>query len=251
MGIFDLPAPLLAMIDHALVAAGLPGWARLIVWSALSSAAAMSLYRVLSAQQRLADLKARTAAVRREMRAYDGDFAGLWPLLVRSIDLSARQVGRSLVPSVVGSVPVLLVVAWLGGAYAFALPEPGERVEVRITPANVATRWQPARPAADVAGSVAWPRADRGLVDAEGVHLLSLPLEHPVPVVHKRAWWNGLFGNPAGYLPETTAVELVEIGLPRERYLDIGPAPLGRWETIYFAALISLSLALKVAFRIQ
>lgn len=124
-------------------------------------------------------------------------------------------------------------------------------LEVRVTPASVVTRWEPDRATTGAAGRVAWPRSTLDLVDAEGTRLLALPLEHPVPVVHKRAWWNGLFGNPAGYLPEASRVERVEIGLPRERYLESGPAWLGRWETIYFGAVIVLSLAIKVAFRIQ
>lgn len=250
MGLLDLPAPALAWIDETLAAAGLPPLARLLVWAALASVPAMACYRLLSPQQRIAALKARIVATRRDILACDGEFSDLRPLLGRSIRLSLHQLGLVLAPSVVASLPVLVIAAWLGSAYGFELPEAGERVNVRVMPPTVATQWRSDGTAAP-AGPLVWPLAPLHLVDTEGNRLLSLPLDHAVPVVHQRAWWNALFGNPLGYLPEATAVRRVEIELPRRRYLNFGPAWLDRWETVWLAAVLLLSLIAKVALRIH
>lgn len=239
------------MIDQVLGGALSPAL-RLIVWATLSSVLAMGAYRLLSSQAKLTELKRRIALIRAEVQAYDGDFAGVQQLLKRWIGLSLRQVGITLGPSVVASLPLLFVIAWLSNAYSYDLPAPGDLVAVTVTPAGSETRWQGAgRPAAETNGQVAWPDGRLELVDVRGTRLLALPPAGAVPVIHKRGWWNRLFGNPLGYLPDTTSVESVRIGLPRRRYFELGPAWLGYWETIYFALLIALSLGIKTVFRIQ
>ncbi len=252
MGIFDLLSPVLVAIDDAMALA-LPPFARLVAWAAISSAAAMGTYWLCSAQARLDALKGRIAALRREILAYDGELAGLRPLLRQSIALSFRQVAMTFWPSAVASLPMLFLIAWLGNVYSFELPEPGQLIDVVVRPATAGAYWdEPARAAAlPTAGPVEWPRAGLDLYDATGIRLLSLPPVDPIPVVHKWQWWNVLFGNPLGYLPDAGAVERVEFDLPRVRFLDFGPDWLDRWETIYFALLVMGSLTIKFAFRIR
>ncbi len=252
MGIFDLLGPVLVAIDDAMALALAPV-ARLVVWAAISSAAAMGTYWLCSAQARLVDLKRRIVAVRREILAYDGEMAGLRPLLRQSIGLSFRQLAMTFWPTAVASVPILFLITWLGNAYSFDLPEPGQLIDVVVQPAAAGAYWEePARrAAAPSAGPVEWPRAGLDLYDATGIRLLSLPPVDAIPVVHKWQWWNVLFGNPLGYLPDASAVERVEFALPRLRFLQFGPDWLDRWETIYFALLVMGSLTIKFAFRIR
>jgi hypothetical protein len=72
-----------------------------------------------------------------------------------------------------------------------------------------------------------------------------------VPVVHKRAWWNLLLANPAGYVPDEALVSRVELALPGRRYLAIGPDWLRGWEAAFLVPLVIASLLLKLVFRIH
>ncbi len=254
MGLFDLPSPVLAWADGA-AGAVLPPVARLVLWALLGSAVSMALYRLLSSQGKMARLKAEIAGTRGEIAAYDGDLDGMRPLLMRSIGLSLRQVALAVGPAVLASLPLLVLLVWLENAYGFALPQPGETIEVRLSPAAADARWQGSGSEGGPGGAdhVVWP--DDGsamvLVDGLGHTLLSLPPPAAVPVIHKRLWWNALIGNPLGYLPEESPVDEIEIELPRQRHLDAGPSWLGRWETVFFTVLVLASVAIKVVFHIH
>jgi hypothetical protein len=72
-----------------------------------------------------------------------------------------------------------------------------------------------------------------------------------VPTIHKRQWWNALVGNPVGYLPDSSRLEWIELGLPQREYLTVGPAWLRAWYVVFFSVLLAASLAIKVAARIE
>jgi hypothetical protein len=76
-------------------------------------------------------------------------------------------------------------------------------------------------------------------------------LSAPVPTIHKRQWWNALVGNPIGYLPDTSRLESIELALPQKEYLTVGPAWLRAWYVVFLGALLVVSLAIKVAARIE
>ncbi|MFW6202036.1 MAG: hypothetical protein ACOC8B_05630, partial [Gemmatimonadota bacterium] len=77
------------------------------------------------------------------------------------------------------------------------------------------------------------------------LRLTAIPLAAPVEVVHKRRWWNLLFGNPAGYLPDGQPVEAVTVDLPARDLVGIGPDWLRGWEPAFFVALLVVSISLK------
>jgi hypothetical protein len=72
-----------------------------------------------------------------------------------------------------------------------------------------------------------------------------------VPTIHKRQWWNALVGNPIGYLPDSSRLEWIELGLPQKQYLTVGPAWLRAWYVVFLGVLLAASLAIKVAARIE
>jgi hypothetical protein len=254
MGIFDLPAPIFSAVD-GLVAPVLPEGLRLALWAALGAAASMGLYRLIAPQAALARLKAEAAAARAALAAYDGEFAGLGPLIARSLGLSARHLALGLGPAAAASLPLVCLLAWVDTTYGHRLPQPGEAVAIEALPAGSPLAWAPAGAAQPAAPGwrVAWPAAGAPVraLDGAGAALLELPLTVAVPVVHKRQWWNLLIGNPAGYLPEGTAVEAVGVALPPRRYLAFGPDWARSWEVPFFTVLIACSLAIKLAFRIH
>ena len=100
---------------------------------------------------------------------------------------------------------------------------------------------------------IAWPSASTGLTlnNSDDVVILSLPLRHAVGVLHKKMWWNVLFANPIGYLPDSVAIDLVLIQLPTQQFLDFGPAWLRGWEATFFCVLILCSLLIKFSFRVR
>jgi hypothetical protein len=248
MGLLDLPGPLLDWLDaalsHVITAPGL----RLALWGAAGAVVSMALYWALSPQARIARIKSEALAARQRLEAYDGAFADAWPLIGRMLRLSLRQLAVVTWPAVLASLPVLCLIVWLSTAYGHSFPAADQPVEARAFPpphqARLINGHDP-RPGQEGAP------AHLEIADAAGRTIGDLDLAAPVSTVHKREWWNGLIGNPAGYLPEEWAVERVEIDLPRTEYLSFGPWWLRSWEAVFFATLLACSVAIKLAFRIQ
>lgn len=255
MGLLDLPSPVFAVIDGALFF--LPDLAVIAFWALVSAMGTMWLYHRYSKQDELAELKPQIKAVQKELARYDGPMNGLWPLIRRSTSLSGKQMGMTLWPALVASLPVLFVLAFLSNEYGYHFPEAGESVTVAPVGADEPSSWQ-WRGTADAEWSadeehwtVAWPEDEASLAAGDDETLITLPTDEPVTVVHKRQWWNWLIANPAGYLDETAPAEAIEIGVPRQRHLPFGPAWLGYWEIPYLVLLVVFSLTIKARFRIH
>jgi hypothetical protein len=252
-GLFDLPGPVLFWLDSRLFL--LPDLVRILIWAAIGSAASMALYAVLSPQRRLVAIKARISESQAVVEAYSGDFRGALPLLKSQIGLSLRHVGLTLLPAVVGSLPVLFLIPWLALRFGWALPDPGTPVTVTASPAREDLSWQPPLPALAGPGSwqVSWPHPGNSanLRAADGTVLLTLPLSQPTPVLTKRRWWHLLFGERAGYLPEDAPVESVELGLSRKTMIPGLPPWLAGWEAPFFGGMLLFSIAIKMRYRIH
>jgi hypothetical protein len=146
-------------------------------------------------------------------------------------------------PAIVASIPVLALIVWLGTAYGYDLPAADGAIAVQATPEQALS--------GRVEGASA-PSPPRLLVTgSDGAVVSEIDLEAPVPTIHKRQWWNALFGNPLGYLPDESPIEALEIGLHEREYLPIGPAWLRPWYVLFFATLILGSIAIKVIGRIE
>jgi hypothetical protein len=243
MGLFDLPAPLLSWLDGGLGLVA-PPTLRLMLWGLAAAALSMALYWLLSPQRELAVLKRRVVEARRALDAYDGEFAGGWPLMRHMFGLSLKQLGLTTWPAVVASLPILALIGWLSTTYGYSLPGPETEVGVRAEPGALPARLT-------VNGTDSRIPAHIQIADADGRALHDIALTAPVTLLHKRQWWNALFGNPAGYLPDDSQVERVEIGLPANDYLGIGPPWLGAWYMVFFTTLLLGSLAIKIAGRIE
>lgn len=252
-GIFDIPAPLLTWADLALGHA-LPDGARLAFWAVLAGAASMGLYWLASPQQKLELVRQNATRARRAMAAYDGAFAGLWPIMGRSLSASLRHLGLTLGPAVLGSLPVLILMGWMAGHYGYELPATGERVQVYGQPADRVLNWpQGARVEGNGPWTLAWPATDQpvSVTDTTGEAMLTLPLSLPVPVIHKRAWWNFFFANPLGSLPDDAPVDLIGVDLPTRVFFPFGPGWMRGWEAPFILIVLIASVAVKIAFRIR
>lgn len=255
MGLLDLPSPVFAVINGAL--SFLPDLVLIAFWALLSAMGTMWLYKRFSKQEELAELKPRIKKVQRDMARYDGPMNGLWPLIRESMSLSGRQMGMTLWPALVASLPVLFVLAFLSGEYGHEQPAAGEPVMVEPVGTDAAGHWTwrgdtaPSWLESEGTWLIPWPADEATLVAGDFGPLVTLPFEEPVNVIHKRQWWNWIIGNPVGYLPDDAPAYAVEVGLPRQRFLPFGPAWLGYWEIPYLVLLVVFSLAIKIRFKIH
>jgi hypothetical protein len=240
--LFDLPAPLFAILDHGFGAVA-PPVIRLVLWGLIGAVISMGAYWLLSPQGRIAEAKASALEARRELDAYDGELSGAWPLMRCMLRAALRQLGLVTAPAVLASLPVIAMLAWLSTAYGYALPAGEAPVGVHTVPEGFQARLAPSH----------LPAAEHQIVvtDQEGRVIERIPMAAPVSTIHKRQWWNALIGNPAGYLPDQAVLERVELDLPERQYLSVGPTWLRAWYVVFFTSLLVGSLAIKVAARIE
>lgn len=249
MGLFDLPAPLFAWVD-AKLAGMLPETARLVLWGVVGAVVSMGLYRFLSPQRRIAEGKQALVRARQRLDAYDGEMDGAWPLIRGLLGTAFAQVGRVGGPAVLASLPLLALLAWVSTAYGYDYPVPGGRPAIEVSPSGMRGEWVGSGgEGAGAAGADAVPRVRVSALEQGPV--ADVPLTAPVPVVHKRQWWNALLGNPLGYLPNDALVERIRIALPKKQYATFGPAWARGWELTFFTALVIVSLGLKWIARIE
>lgn len=242
MGLFDLPAPVLTWLD-AQFAMALPAVGRLLLWSVVGGALTMGLYWLLSPQHRLGEAKRRLARAKAALDHFDGEFKDALPLMRTMFGSALRQIGLVTGPAIIAMAPVLCLIAWLSTAYGYTFPKQVAAVPVQTAPEAFSASLVPP------VGAELHPRLL--VTDASGRVVHEQALHTAVPTLHKRQWWNALMGNPAGYLPATLGVERVDIDLPQQAYLPLGPIWLRGWEGVFFAGLFVTALAIKLGFRIH
>ncbi|MGD2130606.1 MAG: hypothetical protein PVJ17_14985 [Lysobacterales bacterium] len=253
MGLLDLPGPLFGAIDGALGHV-LPPLVRLVLWGVLAGWLTMLVYRQLSNQEKISRLKVEQKAQQKRIAEFDGEIGELMPLVGQALGTGFRQLGLSLGPALLATVPVLFLVVWIAGAFGYELPEAGSAVRVTVEPPSASVRWQPAD-AAERDGDgwrVRWPEAgDTLAATSGGATLLDLPLAEPVPVIHKRQWWNVLIANPIGYLPPASAPAAIHLELPARSYLGFGPGWVRNWAFSFFLSFLVASVAFKLLLKID
>jgi hypothetical protein len=249
MGFFDIPAPLFTALDNLMY--GLPLLPRLLVWATLTAILSMALYWLCSAQDKVGAAKERAITARRKMAGYQGtEFDEMMPLAKESLVASGRHFGIVLWPALLSSLPALAMIVWVSGQFSYTLPQPGDSLEVYTDPAVELVGLSAT---SDNTYTATYPEDDGAysIVAINGEQLATLPLSAPIPIVHKRQWWNSLIGNPNGYLADEDTIEAIHFELPSIEYLAIGPGWVRGWEFSYFALLIIVSLGIKVVFKIH
>ncbi|MCT7373692.1 hypothetical protein [Chelativorans salis] len=238
MGLLNLPSPTLSAIDGWL-SPFLPPAARLLVWAALGAVLSMEIYRLLSPQSRIVQIKRSFEEMRRRVADFDGEFEDVWPDMRRMISLALRRIMLVFPATIAASLPLLVVIVWISTQYGATYPPANAPVAVSV-PGGFEGRW--------VGADAGTPHAR--VMDRDGRSVADIAVLEPVPIIHKRLWWNALIGNPAGYLDDALPFDQIDIALPRRQILSFGPMWLRGWEVTFFAAMIAFALIYKSARRI-
>jgi len=251
MGFFDIPAPMFSAIDGLLVF--LPETARLIVWATLCAILSMYLYLKLSKQDEIGTLKQQSIAARKALNAYEGsEFDEMLPLAKRVLMLSGKHFMVVIGPAILSSLPALMLIVWVSNQFGALPPVPGSSVDIRTMPATTLNWSGPSINRGDGLYTVIWPANDEPLTAIHSGQRVDLTLGRGVsPVIHKKTWWNTLIANPAGYLPNDSSMELVEIDLPMQQFFPFGPGWLRDWAGLFFIWVLTVSIAIKTIFKIN
>jgi hypothetical protein len=253
VGLLDLPAPLFNAIDGTLALA-LPAVVRLALWGVFAGWLTMLVYRRLSNQEKIGRLKAEQKVQQKQIAEFDGELSDLMPLVGQALGTGFRQLGLSLGPALLSAVPVLFLIVWVAGTFAYELPKAGDTIAVTTEPAAAPIEWQPAGSARASADGwlLAWPGADESVrITSNGDDLLRLPLEEAVPVIHQRQWWNLLMSNPIGYLPAGSIPSAIHLQLPERSYLGFGADWMRGWMFSFFVTFLVASVAFKFLLKID
>lgn len=256
MGIFDLPAPVFYFLDDQL--SFLPAFIRLFFWGVLAGVLGIVFYALISPQNIISEIKGELREAQGQLAASDESFDELWQLIKKTLSLSLKHLGFVFVPALVSSLPIICILAWASNQFSYNFPAPGEHISLSAQPASAASTlaWSPGSTTPrykDSTWQFEWPAQAQSLAisDGGGKLLLTIPPPAAIPQIHKQLWWNSLLGNPAGYLPPQSTVESVVITLPEQRYLPFGPAWMGNWLTLFFAAAMFSGLLAKWLFKIH
>src|SRR5262249_28056532 len=149
-----------ALADRTLRLA-LPPSLALVAWGLVSGLVSTWLYSAFSKQDRIAKAETEAEEARKALLAYDGDFDGALPLMMRSLRLSMRHLGLTAGPAFAAGIPLLFLFVWLDNAYDYRTPAAGALVTVRVEPKDAAVAWSPGSALRSGPGAwqVAWPGA--------------------------------------------------------------------------------------------
>ena len=257
MGLLDVPAVAFNVVESGLAAISLPAWLRLIFWSVVSGAAGMWLYRRYSPQSRIAEVRTQIASAQKDLANYGGEFDGLIPLISRQFRLVFTQMRLTLGATLIAGLPILLMLPWLSNQYSHSLPAAGSSVVLCATPESsmALLRDDQALQASKLnpgCRTVPWPAEDDAItIRDDRQDLLTLPLQHAVPVIHRKEWWNVVIGNPLGYLPDRSSTKALHLDLPEQTFIQSGPTWLRGWEFCYFLGVLVVSLLLRWRWKLQ
>lgn len=258
MGLFDFPAPIFSAIDSSLATA-VPPVFRLVFWGFLCGWLTMMVYRFFSNQKKIGALKAEQKVQQKNIAEFDGEFAELMPMIGHTLALGFKQLGLALSPALIATVPVLFIVIWAAGEFGYENPIVGSAVFLTVEPEASDIHWSSIteNKISDIQFSdegwfVNWPLAGQELTMNEGNRpLLVLPLEHRIPIIHKKRWWNLLVANPLGYLPKDGKTDVINIQLPRAVMIGFGPEWMRGWMFTFFMTFLISSIIFKRLLRLD
>ena len=253
MGLFDLPAPLFGAIDDILAIALAP-MLRLIIWGIFAGWLTMVVYGFLSDQGKIGRLKSQQKNQQKDIAEFDGEFAELMPLIRHTLALGFRQLGFALGPALLATIPILFIIIWVAGEFGYEIPAAGSEILLTVEPATSDIQWSTTTDVRISEGGwvINWPSKGNSLtMNDDHQLLLTLPLEHDVPIIHKKRWWNFFIANPLGYLPKDGTTDVIHINLPETVIIGSGPSWMRGWMFSFFITFLLSSIIFKRLLRLD
>jgi hypothetical protein len=253
MGLFDLPSPIFGAIDDILAMALTP-MLRLIIWGTFAGWLTMVVYGFFSDQGQIGRLKTQQKNQQKDIAEFDGEFAELMPLIRHTLALGFRQLGLALGPALLATIPVLFIIIWVAGEFGYETPTTGSEVLLTVEPATSDVHWSTTTDVriSESGWVINWPSKGKSLtMNDDNQTLLILPLEHDIPIIHKKRWWNLLIANPLGYLPKDGKTDVIHINLPEAVIIGSGPGLMRGWMFSFFIAFLLSSILFKRLLRLD
>lgn len=231
MGVLDILSPVFTIVDDA-GATVLPAGVRLALWAAVLAIGTMLLYKVLSPQQKIGAAKREARAARQALNRFDGEFADAGPLIKNQFVTAFKHIGLVVPGTLIAILPLLCFLVWADNHFDYRLPDAGQAPALTSEPrqsSGVELAWQEAQPPI-VSITSSQQAATR------------YPMTAPVPVIAKFSSWNWVIGNPLGYLPDDSPIEVVHIDLPERQFISVGPHWIRGWLGIFIPVMFIVSL---------
>lgn len=96
----------------------MPPLASVAIWALISSVVSMGMYAKLAPQHRLAGLKDRQKALRKQMLTFDGEWDEAKKLVGENLSVSLRLIGLCIGPVLVATVPIVWIMFALYECYS-------------------------------------------------------------------------------------------------------------------------------------
>jgi hypothetical protein len=253
-GLLGIPFPFYGAVNGVL--AGMLGAVgAILVWSLLCSVAVLFLYRLCSPQAKLRFIKQRMREVQKELARDPDDLRALLRLSGENIKLALKRFVFTVVPTCIAILPLLSLTSWVNAEYGYDAPLPDERIGIAVQPegASLLVGTLPSGGAPMATNAVRMVAGMSGfvLLDTLGNSLQAIGFPPQGNVVAHKQWWNGLLGNPMGYLPVSTEVDSVQFAFGRRDFIPVGPHWLRGWEALFLMGMTVFSLPLKIAFKVE
>lgn len=257
-GLFDMLSPLFALLDGFMARQlGLSALWRIAVFAVIASVLSMFVYRYLSNQSLIAQLKVQIRDVQRTLSQTHLQAGELRTAIKKNLTLTGRQLFLSFWPALLASVPIVFLLVFCSNQFSYSSPAVGDRryvtpIGLHDSPADYS--WQGGNVQWD-ARKRAWTFYDQGdetlILNYRSEPQLRLPTLVSAGVLHKKRWWNWLIANPAGYLDENARIDQFEFNTPTQRIIDWGPAWMRGWMFAFIVFLLIFSLAIKRVWKIH
>ncbi len=250
MGFFDLAVPLLDAAYDVLPTLPSPLLVTIIL-GFTCGAGSMWLYAAISPQAELTVLKNRVRELRQAISDTD-DEDELLNLTRQLLAASFAHLRKVILPVVLSSIPVLFVAVWIDRQFSLVEPQPGRIVAINWEPPSIAVHPESADLVEAPGGlELTWPGSGHVTVPTVAADTIQLTMERPPALLHKRQWWNILFGNPAGYLPDQAGIDQISVEWPQRHWLPWGPPWASGPLAVFFVIIFAISMIIKTAVKLQ
>ena len=247
--------PVLSIVD-GWFAGLLPLSVRLSMWGALAGILSITIYAKISPQASIAKMKTKTRSLQREMLNVDLVFADFMRLSKENLKTSLRLFFTVLGPALASAIPVILLAIWIHACLAYEAPPTPDDLEVMTEDRNIELQLLNYNELNEISKNEIQARnfavSEEIVIKIDNKVIYSgNPLSPPMPVIHKRRWWNVILDSPAGYIVKDAPIDSIKLNISRKQIIKWMPGWASGWEVPFFIFVLIAALGIKLGFRIE